>query len=72
LACIIQAIDPDFLVSHKGNDRTWAEWVAWVLKEAGYSVVIQAWDFRVGGNFLLDMQRATVEATRTIAAISSL
>ena len=62
----------DFFISYTGNDRTWAEWVAWVLEEAGYSVVIQAWDFRVGGNFVLDMQRATVEATRTIAVLSSL
>ena len=62
----------DFFVSYTGNDRTWAEWVAWVLEEAGYSVVIQAWDFRVGGNFVLDMQRATIEATKTIAVLSSL
>jgi len=62
----------DFFVSHTGNDRPWAEWVAWLLEAAGYSVVIQVWDFRVGGNFVLDMQRATVEATRTIAALSSL
>ncbi len=29
------------------------------LEEAGHSVVVQAWDFRVGGNFVLDMQKAT-------------
>jgi TIR domain len=62
----------DFFISYTGSDRTWAEWVAWVLEEAGYSVVIQAWDFRVGGNFVLDMQRATIEATRTIAVLSTL
>lgn len=62
----------DFFISYTGNDRTWAEWVAWVLEEAGYLVVIQACDFRIGGKFVLDMQRATVETTRTIAALSSL
>ncbi|MBM0744088.1 toll/interleukin-1 receptor domain-containing protein [Phormidium sp. CLA17] len=62
----------DFFISHTGNDRTCAEWVAWILKETGYSVVIQAWDFRVGGNFVLDMQRATIEAKRTISALFSL
>lgn len=61
----------DFFISYTGSDRTWAEWVAWVLEEAGYSVVIQAWDFRPGGNFVLDMQKAT-EANRTIAVLSSL
>jgi DNA-binding transcriptional MerR regulator len=61
----------DFFISYTGSDRTWAEWIAWVLEEAGYSVVIQAWDFRPGGNFVLDMQKAT-EANRTIAVLSSL
>lgn len=61
----------DFFISYTGNDRTWAEWIAWILEEAGYSVVIQAWDFRVGGNFVLDMQKAT-EANQTIAVLSSL
>jgi hypothetical protein len=28
-----------------------------VLEEAKYSVAIQAWDFRVGGNFVLNMQK---------------
>ncbi|MDX2213331.1 MAG: toll/interleukin-1 receptor domain-containing protein [Oculatellaceae cyanobacterium bins.114] len=48
----------DFFVSYNRHDKTWAEWVAWILEEAGYTVVIQAWDFRPGGNFVLDMQRA--------------
>ncbi len=62
----------DFFISYTGHDRAWAEWVAWVLEAAGYSVVIQAWDFRVGGNFVLDMQRATIESKRTIAILSAL
>jgi hypothetical protein len=34
------------------------------------TVVIQVWDFRPGGNFVLDMQRAAVESRRTIAVLS--
>ncbi|MBD2462162.1 tetratricopeptide repeat protein [Oscillatoria sp. FACHB-1407] len=60
----------DFFVSYNRHDKTWAEWIAWTLEEAGYSVVIQAWDFRPGGNFVLDMQRATSQAERTIAVLS--
>ncbi len=60
----------DFFVSYNGKDKTWAEWVAWQLEEAGYTTVIQAWDFRPGGNFVIDMQQATVEAKRTIAVLS--
>jgi len=47
-----------------------AEWVAWQLDDAGYTTVIQAWDFRPGSNFVLEMQRAAAEAERTIAVLS--
>jgi len=60
----------DFFVSYNQADRSWAEWIAWHLEDAGYSVVIQAWDFRPGANFVLEMQRAATEATRTIAVLS--
>src|SRR5262245_6053395 len=59
----------DFFISYTAKDRKWAEWISWQLEEAGYSVVVQAWDFRPGGNFALDMQKAT-EAERTIAVLS--
>jgi hypothetical protein len=60
----------DFFVSYNSRDRVWAEWIAWTLEEAGYSVIIQAWDFRPGGNFVLDMQKATQVCDRTIAVLS--
>jgi tetratricopeptide (TPR) repeat protein len=63
-------VQKDFFVSYNKADRQWAEWIAWTLEESGYSVVIQAWDFRPGGNFVLEMQRATVEAQKTIAVLS--
>lgn len=60
----------DFFISYNSADKTWAEWIAWVLEEHSYTVIIQAWDFRPGGNFILDMQRATAEAQRTIMVLS--
>lgn len=60
----------DFFISYNKADRSWAEWIAWRLEEARYSVVVQAWDFRPGSNFVVEMQRATVEAERTIAVLS--
>lgn len=60
----------DFFVSYNGKDKTWAEWIAWQLEDAGHTTVIQAWDFRPGGNFVIDMQRAAVGAERTIAVLS--
>jgi hypothetical protein len=59
-----------FFISYNRADRSWAEWIAWQLEAAGHSVVIQAWDFREGGNFVLDMQRAVEEAQRTIVVLS--
>ncbi|HYO49723.1 MAG TPA: FxSxx-COOH system tetratricopeptide repeat protein [Chloroflexia bacterium] len=60
----------DFFISYNKADRNWAEWIAWQLEEAGYSVVIQAWDFRPGSNFVLEMDKAAREAERTIAVLS--
>jgi len=27
----------DFFISYNSADRTWAEWIAWQLEEAGYT-----------------------------------
>jgi tetratricopeptide (TPR) repeat protein len=60
----------DFFISYNKADRQWAEWVAWQLEEQGYTTIVQAWDFRPGSNFVLEMQKATGEASRTIAILS--
>jgi tetratricopeptide (TPR) repeat protein len=40
------------------------------LEAAGYSTLLQAWDFRPGQDFLHQMQQATSTAGRTIAVLS--
>jgi hypothetical protein len=60
----------DFFISYTIADKAWAEWIGYVLEEEDYSVVLQAWDFRPGSNFVLEMQRAAAQATRTIMALS--
>jgi tetratricopeptide (TPR) repeat protein len=60
----------DFFISYNSADREWAEWIAWQLEDAKYTTVLQAWDFRPGSNFVLEMQRASAEAQRTIAVLS--
>ena len=42
----------DFFVSHAGRDGAWAEWVAWQLTDAGYSVELDVWDWATGQNFV--------------------
>jgi tetratricopeptide (TPR) repeat protein len=68
---MVEQMKKHFFVSYNGNDKQWAEWIAWILEEAGYSVIIQAWDFRPGSNFVLEMQNATVQAEKTIAVLSN-
>jgi TIR domain-containing protein len=59
-----------FSLSYNKADRDWAEWIAWQLEEAGYTTIIQSWDFSPGRNFVLEMDKAAKEAKRTIAVLS--
>ena len=60
----------DFFISYNQADRHWAEWIAWELENAGYTAILQAWDFRPGSNFALEMHSAAQAAERTIAVLS--
>ena len=60
----------DFFISYTHADQRWAEWIAWHLEEAGYYTMLQAWDFLAGSNFVLDMDAAARQASRTIAVLS--
>lgn len=59
-----------FFVSYNQADLGQAEWIAWILEEKGHKVVIQAWDFRPGGNFVLDMDRTLAETEKIIIVLS--
>jgi hypothetical protein len=61
----------DFFVSYTAADRAWAEWVSWQLEDAGYRVLVQAWDFVPGSNWAVGMQQGVVHATRTLALLSA-
>lgn len=60
----------DCFISYNKEDKKWAEWIAWVLEDAGKSVIIQSWDFRPGANFVLEMQRGTHQSEQTIVVLS--
>ncbi|QBD83452.1 toll/interleukin-1 receptor domain-containing protein [Ktedonosporobacter rubrisoli] len=60
----------DFFISYTQVDRAWAEWITWQLEAAGYSTILQAWDFRPGSNFVLEMDKATKIAHRTLVLLS--
>jgi TIR domain len=61
----------DFFVSHAGADRAWAEWVAWQLADAGYTVELAVWDWAAGQNAVLAMSDALARADRVLAVFSA-
>ncbi len=61
---------PDFFISYTQADRAWAEWIAWALEDDGHHVLIQAWDFVPGGNWITRMHEGVRDARRTIAVLS--
>jgi tetratricopeptide (TPR) repeat protein len=69
-AAMTQVASKDFFISYNKADRAWAEWIAWQLEAEGYSTILQAWDFRPGSNFILQMDIAAKAAKRTIAILS--
>jgi tetratricopeptide (TPR) repeat protein len=60
----------DFFISYTGADRAWAEWIADQLEAAGYTTVLQDWDFRPGENFIQRIDQALTDAERVLAVLS--
>eukprot|EP01133_Synstelium_polycarpum_P023909 gene23909-28677_t len=62
--------DVDFFISYNKADKDWAVWIAWILEHEDYTVIIEEWDFKAGGNFAIEMDRAMAGSERTIAVLS--
>jgi hypothetical protein len=60
----------DFFVSYAAADQRWAVWIAWELEAAGFSVLVQEWDFVPGSNWQLGMERGATECERVMAVLS--
>lgn len=60
----------DFFISYTHPDRAWATWLAWHLEAAGWTTILDVWDFRPGNNWALAMQHATEQAERTLLVLS--
>ena len=59
-----------FFISYTQADRSWAEWIGWQLEEEKFSVILQAWDFAPGINFLESMDKALKTAERTLLVLT--
>jgi hypothetical protein len=60
----------DFFITYNSHDERWATWIEAALADAGYTTVIQVWDFRPGDNFMAEMDRALATCRRTIGVLS--
>jgi len=60
----------DFFLSCTSADRQWAEWIAWQLEAAGYSVYLPLWDLRPGSNFVLEIHQALSQEQRVLCILS--
>src|SRR5919108_4299387 len=60
----------DFFVSYTQSDRAWAEWLAWELEVAGYTVRLQSWDMPAGSSFVHEMDQALHHTRHTLIVLS--
>ncbi|EIV91784.1 tetratricopeptide repeat protein [Frankia sp. QA3] len=60
----------DCFVSYADDGRTWAEWIAWQLKDAGYRIRVESWDLAPGDNHVAWRHRAVSQARHTIAVVT--
>lgn len=61
----------DFFISYNQKDKEMAVWIAWILEEEGYTTFIQEWDFKSGNNFILQMNKGSINSRHTLALLSS-
>lgn len=67
---IMNDINFNFFISYNHKDEEYATWIAYLLEEDGYKTFYQAWDFKAGNNFILEMQKGAKCAHHTLALIS--
>ncbi|WP_213958723.1 toll/interleukin-1 receptor domain-containing protein [Variovorax sp. dw_954] len=59
-----------YFVSYNLADKAWAEWVSQQVEALGMSVVMQAWDFEAGDNFVARMHAALQQCERMLLILS--
>ena len=60
----------DFFISYNQADRAWAAWIAWELEEAGYTTLLQDWDFPAGSNFVIEINKVLPSVKHTLILLS--
>ncbi len=63
--------EKEFFISYNKADKGWAVWIAWELEVNGFTTYLQAWDFKPGENFVLNMDKGLIHCKRFIGVISA-
>ncbi|WP_261569291.1 toll/interleukin-1 receptor domain-containing protein [Frankia gtarii] len=58
-------------VSYVDADLAWAQWIAWQLEEAGYTALIEAWDFVAGTHPVNRLHQTVTDALPTLVVLSA-
>lgn len=59
-----------FFISYTNVDKAYADWITWVLREAGNEVFFQSWDLWSDDNCILHTKREVANADITILVLS--
>ena len=66
----VQDTRKDFFISYHSADQGWAEWIVWRLEIAGYSVILQVWNFQAEANFSHELDTITKVAEYVLIVLS--
>ena len=60
----------NFFIDYAEADRPWAEWIAWQLEDACYTVVYRRRDFHPGSHIVQQTEQALKTAKRLLVVLS--
>lgn len=66
-----EAPEWDLYISYAAADKEWAEWIAWTLEDAGYRILVQAWDISPGAPLTSRIDQAISRSAGTLVILSS-
>jgi hypothetical protein len=61
---------PDVFISLSSKDRSWGDWIAWQLREAGYDVGYAYWQLQPGENLYERTENWVHDASRVVVLVS--
>jgi tetratricopeptide (TPR) repeat protein len=60
----------NIFLSYAPADVRWAEWAAWALENAGYSVLLREWNVVAGTNWVAHVDNGLARSRRTVLLLS--